>query len=219
MPVRKPPGMAMQDWELIVKIANKCGQNWDYRSIGDVYTEMATNMKSLDNISWERLLKEEAVCYPAKSKNKPGEEIIFYDGFPTKDGKPLVPSNLIPPNETIDEKYPLILTTGRLLEHWHTGIMTRHAKHLNVQEPRAIVSMHPDDIKKLGFSKGQLVKVKTRRGEIVLNIRLDNDLKPGMIFIPFCFNEAPANILTSSQLDPYGKIPEFKYSAARVEEI
>ncbi len=220
MPVRSPPGIAKQDWQLIVELANKCGQNWNYDYIGDVYKEMASSMKSLDNISWERLIKEEAVCYPAKSIKSPGEEIIFYNGFPTSNSRAkLKPVSLVPPNEIVDKEFPMILTTGRLLEHWHTGAMTRRASFLNSQEPEAIVSMNPQDIKSMGFKKGQKVKVKTRRGDIVLKIREDIEMKKGMIFVPFCFQEAPANILTSAQLDPYGKIPEFKYSAARVEQI
>ncbi|MEL6508227.1 MAG: formate dehydrogenase subunit alpha [Pseudomonadota bacterium] len=220
MPVRKPPGEARQDWKLLQEMAQRSGLDWAYREIGEVYTEMASMMASFNNITWERLLREGVVCYPAKSEDGPGEEIIFYDGFPTKDGRAkLVPTDLIPPDELPDTEFPMVLTTGRMLEHWHTGAMTRRATHLNAQESEPVVSMHPKDIGRKGLERGQQVKVETRRGAITLTLRADRDVTPGMLFIPFCFVEAPANFLTNPQLDPFGKIPEFKFSAARVESV
>ncbi len=217
--VRQPPGEARQDWELIVDLANRCGLDWSYDGIHDVYSEMASVMRSLDNISWERLESEGFVCYPAKSQDGPGEEIIFYSGFPTPTGRAkIVPTELVPPDELPDEDFPLVLTTGRMLEHWHTGAMTSRAKALNAQEPEAVVSMHPKDIGRMGFTRGQKVMVETRRGEVTLTLRADRDVTPGMLFMPFCFTEAPANFLTNPQLDPYGKIPEFKFSAARIRQ-
>lgn len=217
LPVRQPPGEARQDWKLIVELAQRCGLDWRYEGIHEVYAEMASHMPSLDNISWERLQREGAVCYPAKSQDGPGEEVIFYAGFPTPDGRArLVPTDLVPPDEAPDERYPMVLTTGRVLEHWHTGAMTRRATMLEAQEPEATVSMHPKDIGRMGFERGQKVTVETRRGAITLTLRADRDVTPGMLFIPFCFVEAPANFLTNPQLDPFGKIPEFKFSAARI---
>ncbi|MEP5701516.1 MAG: molybdopterin dinucleotide binding domain-containing protein, partial [Sneathiella sp.] len=164
-----------------------------------------------------RLEKEGFVCYPAKSEEGPGEEIIFYSGFPTSSGRAkIVPTDLVPPDELPDAEYPLVLTTGRMLEHWHTGAMTRRAKALDAQEPEAVVAMHPRDIGQMGFVRGQKVTVETRRGGVTLTLRADRDVTQGMLFMPFCFTEAPANFLTNPQLDPYGKIPEFKFSAARI---
>lgn len=215
--VRHPPGGARQDWELIVELANRIGCDWSYDGIHDVYSEMASVMRSLDNISWQRLEKEGFVCYPAKSEEGPGEEIIFYAGFPTSSGRAkIVPTDLVPPDELPDAEYPLVLTTGRMLEHWHTGAMTRRAKALDAQEPEAVVAMHPRDIGQMGFVRGQKVTVETRRGGVTLTLRADRDVTQGMLFMPFCFTEAPANFLTNPQLDPYGKIPEFKFSAARI---
>ncbi|MEM8577264.1 MAG: formate dehydrogenase subunit alpha [Pseudomonadota bacterium] len=217
MPVRKPPGDARQDWKILVEMGQRSGLDWNYPEVGDVYTEMASNMPSLDNISWERLMREGMVCYPVKSEDGPGEEVIFYNGFPTASGKAkLVPTDLVPPDELPDDDFPMVLTTGRMLEHWHTGAMTRRATHLNAQESEAVVSMHPKDIGRMGFTRGQQVTVETRRGAITLTLRADRDVTPGMLFIPFCFVEAPANFLTNPQLDPFGKIPEFKFSAARI---
>jgi len=217
LPVRKAPGEARQDWKLIVEMAQRSGLDWDYSDISEVYAEMASHMASLDNISWDRLLREGFVCYPAKDENGPGEEIIFYSGFPTKDGRAkLVPTDLLPPDELPDDEFPMVLTTGRMLEHWHTGAMTRRATQLNAQEDEPVVSMHPKDIGRKGLTRGQKVKVATRRGEVTLTLRADRDVTPGMLFMPFCFVEAPANFLTNPQLDPYGKIPEFKFSAAKI---
>ena len=217
MPVREPPGEARQDWEIIMEMAQRTGLDWGFQDIGEVYTEMASCMPLLNNITWDRLMREGVVCYPAKSMDSPGEEIIFYDGFPTKDGRArLVPTDLLPPDELPDEEFPMVLTTGRMLEHWHTGAMTRRATHLNAQEGEPVVSMHPNDIGRQGLARGRQVIVETRRGSIKLTLRADRDVTPGMLFIPFCFFEAPANYLTNSELDPYGKIPELKFSAARI---
>jgi formate dehydrogenase major subunit len=220
LPVIPPPGQARQDWELIVEIARRLGLDWPYTDVSQVFAEMAAFMPSFANITWERLLKEGTVTYPVKGADQPGEEVIFYAGFPTKDGRArLVPADLLPPDELPDAEYPLVLTTGRMLEHWHTGAMTRTSAALNAQEPEPVVSMHPRDIGRMGFVKGQKVRVETRRGAITLTLRADRDVSEGMLFIPFCFTEAPANVLTNPQLDPFGKIPEFKFSAARVAAI
>ncbi len=219
-PVRGLSGQARQDWDLIVDLANRCGCGWTYGSVSDVYTEMASFMPSLDGISWSRIEREDSVCYPVNPDSGQSEEIIFYSGFPTDNGKAkIVPADLLPPDELPDDKFPMVLTTGRMLEHWHTGAMTRRSKMLNAQESEPIVSMHPKDIHKQGFERGQKVKVETRRGEITLTLRADRDVTQGMLFIPFCFNEAPANMLTNPQLDPFGKIPEFKFSAARIKAL
>jgi formate dehydrogenase major subunit len=218
LPARTPPGEARQDWQLIMEMANRIGCDWNYTSVADIYREMASVMKSLDNISWERLEREGTVCYPVKTEDGPGDEIIFYDGFPTANGKGrLVPTDLVAPDELPDEEFPMVLTTGRLLEHWHTGAMTRRATALEAQEPTPVVMMHPRDIGRQGLTRGQKVTVETRRGSISLTLRADRDVTEGMLFIPFCFVEAPANFLTNPQLDPYGKIPEFKFAAARIK--
>ncbi len=215
--VRNPPGDARQDWQLIMEMANRIGCGWTYECVSDIYHEMASVMRSFDNISWERLEREGAVCYPVKTLDGPGDEIIFYNGFPTANGKAkIVPTDLIAPAELPDEDFPMVLTTGRLLEHWHTGAMTRRATALEAQEPTPVVSMHPRDIGKQGLKRGQQVVLETRRGAINLTLRADRDVTQGMLFVPFCFVEAPANFLTNPQLDPYGKIPEFKFSAARI---
>ena len=217
-PVLSPPGEARQDWTLIQEIAQRIGLKWNYKDVSEVFAEMGEVMPSLANITWARLLREDAVTYPCDAPDKPGNEIIFASSFPTKSGRAkIVPADLIPPDEMPDETYPMVLTTGRLLEHWHTGSMTRRATNLDALEPEAIAGLNPREMDRLGVAAGGFVRVTTRRGEVTLKARADRDVAEGMVFIPFCFAEAAANLLTNPQLDPMGKIPEFKFCAAKVE--
>jgi formate dehydrogenase major subunit len=216
-PVVDPPGQARADWELVVELARRVGLEWSYSHPSEVFAEMSQVMPSLRNITWERLDRENAVTYPCDAPDQPGNDIIFGDRFPTNSGRArIVPADVTPPDELPDEDYPMILTTGRLLEHWHTGAMTRRSANLDHLEPEAIAGLNRRELARLGIQPGDWIKVETRRGEIVLKARQDRDVPEGMIFIPFCFAEAAANFLTNPQLDPMGKIPEFKFCAARV---
>jgi formate dehydrogenase major subunit len=218
-PVVSPPGEARQDWQLIQEIAQRIGLGWAYGGVSDVFAELASVMPSFRNITWERLLREGVVTYPCDAPDKPGNEIIFAQSFPTASGRAkMVPTELKPPDELPDAEYPMVLTTGRMLEHWHTGSMTRRAGVLDALEPEAVAGLNPRELDRLGVAPGGLVRVTTRRGSLLLKARADRDVAEGMVFIPFAFAEAPANMLTNPQLDPLGKIPEFKYSAARVEK-
>jgi len=213
------PGEARQDWWIIQEIANRIGLVWTYGHPRDVFAEMRTVMPSIENIGWDRLARESSVTYPCEGDDDPGSEIVFGDGYPTPSGRgKFTPAEVTPPAELPDDDYPMILTTGRRLEHWHTGAMTRRSAVLDAIEPEAIASFAPADLLRLGIRPGDPVRVTTRRGEIVLKARTENAVPPGMVFIPFCYAEAPANILTNPQLDPIGKIPEFKFCAARVEK-
>ena len=214
------PGEAREDLFLIIEIAKRLGLDWTYTHPRDVFAEMKRAMPSLDNITWERLERESSVTYPCDAEDKPGNDIVFGDGFPTPSGRgKLVPVQLVPPAEEPDETYPMVLTTGRQLEHWHTGAMTRRASVLDDLEPEAVASLAPGDLRRMGLTPGALIRVTTRRGAIELKARADGAIPPGMVFIPFCYAEAAANILTNPQLDPFGKIPEFKYCAAKVEAV
>ena len=217
-PVLPPPGAARQDWELIQQIARGIGLPWNYTDLSQVFAEMAAVMPSLKNITWERLLREDAVTYPCDAPDRPGNEIIFSAAFPTRSGRAkIVPADLRAPDELPDDEYPLVLTTGRLLEHWHTGSMTRRASQLDALEPEAIAHLNPRELNRLAIRPGDVIRVATRRGSVVLKARADRDVAEGMVFIAFCFAEAAANLLTNPQLDPIGKIPEFKYCACKVE--
>ncbi len=218
-PVVAPPGQARQDWALIQEMARRIGLDWRYSGPADVFAEMASLMHSLANISWARLEREGCVTYPSDAPDHPGQAILFGEHFPTPSGRAkMTPATLRAPDETPDAEFPMVLTTGRLLEHWHTGSMTRRAASLDALEPQAVASLNRRDMARLGLEPGERVRVTTRRGAITLAARQDRDVAEGMVFIPFCFAEAPANFLTNPQLDPFGKIPEFKYCAARVEK-
>ena len=211
------PGEARQDWALIQEIARRLGLGWRYQGPADVFAEMAAAMPSLRNISWERLLREGSVIYPCDAPDAPGRDVVFGDGFPTASGRGrFVPAAILPPDEEPDAEFPIILTTGRQLEHWHTGAMTRRARVLDAIEPEAVASLSPADLRRLGIAPGDRVRVETRRGAIELRARMDGAVPPGALFIPFAYVEAAANLLTNPALDPFGKIPEFKFCAARV---
>ncbi len=214
----QPPGDARQDWWIVRDLARRLGLGWNYEHPSEIYEELRGCMPSIRGISWGRLEREGAVTYPCPSESDPGHELIFAEGFPTPTGRgKLVPAEVSPPDELPDDAYPMVLTTGRLLEHWHTGSMTRRATVLDRIEPEAAVHVAPADLRRLGANPGDRLRVSTRRGSIELAARSDRDVPPGLIFIPFCFAEAAANLLTNPALDPFGKIPEFKFCAAKVE--
>ena len=163
-------------------------------------------------------MREDAVTYPVDGPDVPGRDVVFDAGFPRPGGfAKLVATKLQPPDEVPDAEYPFILSTGRQLEHWHTGSMTRRAKVLDALEPIAIAAVSRGTIAKLGIEPGDMVRVTTRRGVVDLASRQDDAIPDGVVFIPFAYVEAAANLLTNPTLDPFGKIPEFKFCAAKVE--
>ncbi|HOA92898.1 MAG TPA: formate dehydrogenase subunit alpha [Quisquiliibacterium sp.] len=216
-PALRPPGDARQDLWITNALARRMGLAWDYTHPSQVFEEMRQGMDSIRGMRWERLEREGCVTYPCPSEDDPGHPVVFVDRFPTADGRAhLVPARLIPADEQPDADYPFVLITGRQLEHWHTGAMTRRSRVLDAIEPEATVSMHPDELVRLGVTPGQRVRVASRRGEIALSARADPGVPAATTFIPFAYAEAAANLLTNPALDPYGKIPEFKYCAVRV---
>nr|WP_106161586.1 formate dehydrogenase subunit alpha [Hasllibacter halocynthiae] len=215
-PAVPPPGEAREDWRVIRDLANACGLGWTYEHPREVFAEMAGMMPSLANITWERLEREGAVTYPSLTPEDPGQPIVFGDGFPREGGRArFAPADVVPPDELPDAEYPMVLTTGRQLEHWHTGSMTRRASVLDAVEPEANCSLHPSTLRRLGVEAGGMVTLETRRGAVTLMARADRAVAPDMVFLPFAYVEAAANLLTNPALDPYGKIPEFKFAAVR----
>jgi formate dehydrogenase major subunit len=211
------PGEAKPDLWIIVEIARRLGLPWNYAHPRDVFNEMRRCMDSIAGITWERLERDSAVTYPCEQEGDAGEPIVFTERFPTATGRArLVPADLIRAAERPDADYPMVLITGRQLEHWHTGSMTRRAGVLDALEPEPVASLHPLDLARLGAAPGAIVTVESRRGRISLYARADEGTPPGSLFIPFCYYEASANTLTNPALDPVGKIPEFKYCAVRV---
>ncbi|MBV9735383.1 MAG: formate dehydrogenase subunit alpha [Acidisphaera sp.] len=219
-PIVPLPGEARQDFWIIQEIARRMGLPWDYAGPADVFAEMAQTMPSLANITWQRLEREGAVTYPVDAPDQPGNEIIFATGFPTASGRGrLVPAGVLPPDEVPDEEFDMVLSTGRVLEHWHTGSMTRRSGTLDDLEPEAIALLSPQELARRGLAAGEMIRVETRRGAIEIKVRADRDVAANMVFIPFCYAEAAANLLTNPALDPFGKIPEFKFCAARITAV
>jgi formate dehydrogenase major subunit len=215
-----PPGEAKEDWWIEVELAKRLNLDWDYKGPDEIFAEMKLNMRSLDNITWERLENEGAVTYPSLSFDDPGQSIVFGNGFPRGGGKArFAPASVIPPDDVPDADFPMVLTTGRQLEHWHTGSMTRRASVLDAVEPEANCSLNPKTMDLLGVQPGEHVRLSTKRGSITIMARADRAIAEDMVFLPFAYVEAAANILTNPALDPYGKIPEFKFSAVKVESI
>ncbi|MFC3110154.1 formate dehydrogenase subunit alpha [Undibacterium arcticum] len=211
-----PPGDARQDLWIIQQIAERLGLDWQYSHVSEVFDEMRHTMPSIGGITWDRLEREHAVTYPCVKEGDPGESVVFVDDFPRESGRArFVPVDIIPAAERPDAEYPMVLITGRQLEHWHTGSMTRRATVLDAIEPDPIALIHPLDLAAMGARPGDIVTLESRRGAVSLYARADDSSPRGAIFVPFCFYEAAINKLTNAALDPYAKIPEFKYCAIR----
>ncbi len=213
----EPPGDAREDLWIINEIARRIGLDWHYAHPREVFNEMRGCMDSIAGITWERLERDSSVTYPCEKEGDPGTPVIFTTHFPTATGRgKFVPADIIPAAERPDRDYPVVLITGRQLEHWHTGAMTRRAGVLDAIEPEPVASLHPLDLAALKAKPGDVITVESRRGAISLYARADEGTPAGAVFIPFCYYEAAANVLTNPALDPFGKIPEFKYCAVRV---
>jgi formate dehydrogenase major subunit len=217
-----PPGQAKADLWLIQQMAGRMDLGWSYQGdhhgVAAVYDEMRQAMHAaIAGISWERLEREGSVTYPCLSEDDPGQPIVFTERFPTADGRVrLVPAGLIAADEKTDAEYPLVLITGRQLEHWHTGSMTRRSAVLDAIEPVATASLSGSELQRLGLAAGQMAVLQSRRGELRCHLRRDDGTPDGTVFMPFAYAEAAANLLTNAALDPFGKIPEFKYCAVRI---
>jgi formate dehydrogenase major subunit len=239
-----PPGQAKPDLWIIQQIANivgphatlppegassalgrpggSAGVHWNYQGehsgVAEVYDEMRQAMHAaINGITWERLQRESSVTYPCLTTEDPGEPTVFMDHFATDDGRVhLVPADIIPANERPDSDYPFVLITGRQLEHWHTGSMTRRATVLDALEPMATASMCGADMQRLKVEAGDVITIASRRGEVTLRVRCDDGTPQGAVFVPFAYYEAAANMMTNPALDPFGKIPEFKYCAVAI---
>jgi formate dehydrogenase major subunit len=216
-----PPGEARQDLEIIIDLAQQLGLSWPYgkgeAAVAAVFDEMRRTMPSIGGITWERLQAEDSVTYPCEKEGDPGDSVVFIKSFPTPTGRAkFVPADIIPADERPDTDYPMVLITGRQLEHWHTGSMTRRSGVLDAIEPDPVASLNPVDMVALGAKPGQLITIESRRGKVSLYARADESSPHGAVFVPFCYYEAAINKLTNSALDPFGKIPEFKYCAVRM---
>jgi formate dehydrogenase major subunit len=224
-----PPGQARQDLWAIEQIGRRLGLPWAYwrdedgdghaaaeAPVARVYEEMRAVMEPLAGVPWSRLVREDAVVTPAERENEPGHAVVFIDRFPTADGRAtVVPARFAAGPEQADAGYPFVISTGRVLEHWHTGAMTRHSGVLDALAPVPTVSIHPDDAQRLGLAHGAAIRVESHHGGITGVADVTHAVHPGHLFVPFAYWEAAANKLTGSALDPFGKIPGFKVTAVR----
>lgn len=218
----EPPGDARADLWIIEQMAAGLGLDWRYagehHGVAQVYEEMRQAMHaSIAGISWQRLEQHSSVTYPCLSEDDPGQATVFTEHFDTPDGRvKLVPADLIHADELPDAQFPFVLITGRQLEHWHTGSMTRRASMLDAIEPVATASLCGADLAALGLEPGDVVTLRSRRGAVTLQLRRDDGTPRGAVFMPFAYHEAAANLMTNGAIDPFGKIPEFKYCAVQV---
>lgn len=218
--VMDPPGQARVDWEIVQDIAKRIGLDWDYSSPSEIFDEMVALMPSYKNLRHDNLGLSGKLYPNEDPEHSDGTIVLFDERFNTDDGLAhLVPAQWLPAKELPDAEYPLVLNTGRLLEHWHTGSMTRRSFALDTISPIPEVYMHPKDAADRGLAHGERVRVRSRRGEIELQVRISHREQLGNCFIPFHFREAAANLLTIDEIDPYGKIPEFKFCAVQVEAL
>jgi formate dehydrogenase major subunit len=216
--VLDPPGKARLDWQVLCDLGTRLGYPMRYQSPEEIFAEFAGLTDNYRGLTYERLGRTGKLWPCPDPDHGEGEAVLFGDRFPTPSGRgKFVPCAFAPAKELPDEEYPLVLNTGRLLEHWHTGTMTRRAAALDALEPGPFVEIHPDDLSRYGVAAGAAVTVRSRRGAIHLPARASDAVPPGSVFIPFHFREAAANVLTIDALDPFGKIPEFKFCAVRLE--
>lgn len=218
----EPPGQARADLWIIQQIAARIGLEWNYpgphEGVAAVYEEMRKAMRAaIGGISWARLERESSVIYPCLDEADPGQPVLFASRFPTADGRArLMPADPAAGAEPPDAEYPYVLITGRQLEHWHTGSMTRRTAVLDAIEPTATASLCGADLDALGLAPGDAITVRSRRGEVVIGVRRDDGTPQGAVFIPFAYHEAAANLMTHPALDPFGKIPGVKYCAVSI---
>lgn len=217
-PVLTLPGDAKQDWEIVCEIGRRLGAEMNYSSTAEVFAEFCSLTKSYAGLAHDNLTSTGKLWPCPDPETGDGVQILFGDGFPTATGRgKFVPCPYRAADELPDTEYPFVLNTGRVLEHWHTGSMTRRSFALNSIEPSAFAALHPADLRDLQLSDGETIQVSSRRGTIQLPARADESIDPGCVFIPFHFREAAANVLTNDALDPFGKIPEFKFCAVKIE--
>ncbi|MFA0550477.1 formate dehydrogenase subunit alpha [Vibrio lentus] len=215
-PAVLPPGEAKEDWVIIQMLANAMGGGWGYNTVADITNEIARVTPQYGGLRWENITVN-GVQWPSNKNNPDGTRIMHQTQFTRGRGQmEAIPFRYAA--ELPDSEYPLVLTTGRVLEQFHTGTMTRKTKGLdNLAGPRAMISVH--DAEALGISNGQMLKVSTRRGEIEITAFVTKRMQKGVVFIPFHFVESPVNRLTTTATDPHAKIPEFKVAAVRIDPI
>jgi len=215
--VLPPRGDARDDWWIITQIANRMGAKWDYKKPQDIFEEIRTATPSYAGITYERIEKE-LIQWPCPSTDHPGTQYLHKDKFSRGLGL-FTAIEYTPPAEGTDTEYPMILTTGRILEHFHTGTMSRNSRILDELVPEGFVQINSNDASNYNITDGEVISVSSRRGSIRIKAQVTDKPKPNVVFMPFHFYEAAANVLTIDALDPACKIPEYKVCACKIEKI
>ena len=212
-----PPGEARLDWKILCEVSSRIGLPMSYSGPEEIFSEMTSLTDPYQNLTYQNLGATGKLWPNPDPAREDGPAILFDDSFPTESGRGrFVSADWTAAPELPDESYPLVLNTGRLIEHWHTGSMTRRSRALDAISPEARVVMHPEDAEGLQIGEGDWVTVESRRGVVRVRVSISTRESRGAIFLPFHFREAAANLLTLDELDPDGKIPEFKFCAVRV---
>ncbi|MEY2532312.1 MAG: formate dehydrogenase major subunit, partial [bacterium] len=218
--VLDPPGEAQPDWKIIMEISNRFGLPMEYEHPSEIFDELVSVMPNYAGLNYDNLGPMGKLYPNPDPEHSDGTVVLFDERFGTEDGKAhLVPAEWLPAKELPNDEYPFVLNTGRLLEHWHTGSMTRRSFALDAIQPEPHAYMNPGDAEAMGVTDGDFVRISSRRGTIELKARLSHRDTPGTCFVPFHFREAAANVLTIDEIDPMGKIPEFKFCAVKIERV
>ena len=212
------PGESRLDWEVVRDVSTRLGYTMDYQNLEDIVAEVNRLVPQYAGITFQRLQRGEKLQWPCPNPEHPGTKFLHRDRFTRGLGKFLA-IDYIPPAEWPDDQYPFLLSTGRLLYHYHTGSMSRRTDALPKYVPGPFMEMHALDMKKLGVSEDEEVKVSTRRGAITIKARQSERVDTGSVFITFHFAEAAANLLTNDAFDPVAKIPEYKVAACQIEKL
>ena len=215
--VVKPIGDSRDDWQIIMDVANRMGADWNYTSPKEIFEEIRKAAPSYSGMTYERL-ERELIQWPCPAEDHAGTQYLHKDKFSRGLGL-MSAIDYTPPAEEVDPEYPLILTTGRLLEHFHTGSMSRNSKILHNIVSEGFVEIHKNDASNYNIADGELISVSSRRGSIRIKAKISNKPKPNVVFLPFHFAEAAANKLTIDALDPTCKIPEYKVCSCKIEKV
>ena len=216
-PAIDPPGLARPDWAIALDLAQRLGASWQYDGPEAIFAEMAGLTSQYAGITYDRL-ERGGIQWPCPTADHPGTPVLHIGKFTRGKGL-FCPLEYRPPAELPDDQFPFLLSTGRILFHWHGGTMSRRSPGLEAAAPEAEAELHPDDALRLGLADGDPLRVTSRRGSVVAVARLTHRSAPGMVFMTFHFAESATNLLTSDAVDPTAKIPEYKVCAVRVERL
>jgi predicted molibdopterin-dependent oxidoreductase YjgC len=200
-----------------MEASKRMGAQWNYKKPKEIFAEIRQITPTYSGITYDRI-KKELLQWPCPNEDHPGTHFLHKEKF-TRGLGLLTAIEYTPPAEETDGEYPLIMTTGRVLDHFHTGTMSRNSKILDENVPEGFIELHSNDAQNYNIRDGEIVSVSSRRGSIRIKAKVTDRTKPNVVFFPWHFYEAAANVLTNDALDPTCKIPEYKVCACRIEKV